>query len=191
MVFGNGRLCICPSWANKPPESAAVIILDPGLAFGTGSHSTTALCLEWLAGAEVTNKRVIDYGCGSGVLSLATASLGAASVYAIDNDPQALTATKNNTVRNSLADRIEIKKIDDYISLPVDILMANILLNPLLSLSDRFMLMVRPGGLIVLSGILSNQLDRCLQVYSSWVAFNEPMFKDEWVMMSGICNLSK
>jgi ribosomal protein L11 methyltransferase len=135
--FGHGvkifadRLCVCPSWCELPRNDIAHIILDPGLAFGTGTHETTAACLEWLASNDIKNKSVIDFGCGSGILALAAVKLGAVKVYAVDIDPQALQATVENAKRNNVTDQLVIAHPEN-IQLPtVDVLVANVLLNPL------------------------------------------------------------
>lgn len=184
MAFG-GKLCICPSWDNAPEDVTCLIRLDPGLAFGTGSHPTTALCLEWLVAADLQDKRVIDYGCGSGILALAAASLGAACSCAVDIDPQALMATRRNAENNRLATRIRTSTPDQIGCEPADILVANILLNPLLGLVDVFASLVRPGGKLLLSGILAVQVEECLAAYNRWFMMNEPVFREEWALLDG------
>jgi ribosomal protein L11 methyltransferase len=188
MVFGN-RLCICPSWLPRPQDIPHVIELDPGLAFGTGTHATTALCLQWLATHAIEGKSVIDYGCGSGILGLAAAKLGASRVSAVDIDPQALLATLDNARNNNLQDSIKTALPADFVRHTADILIANILLNPLISLSPMLATLLEPGGRIVLSGVLSTQTDQCLQAYSRWFDMDEPVFRDEWVMLTGTRNL--
>ena len=189
--FGHGVkifadcLCVCPSWCELPRDDIAHIILDPGLAFGTGTHETTAACLEWLASNDVKNKSVIDYGCGSGILALAAAKLGAEKVYAVDIDPQALQATEENAQRNSITDQLVIAHPDD-IQLPVvDVLVANVLLNPLQELANHFSELVQPCGDLVLSGLLSTQAEECLEAYQSWFNMDEPVFKQEWSLLHG------
>ncbi len=184
MIFGN-RLCICPSWLPRPHAIPHVIELDPGLAFGTGTHATTALCLQWLATHDIQGKSVIDYGCGSGILGLAAAKLGASSVSAVDIDPQALLATLDNAGKNNLQGHIQIALPGDFVRHTADILLANILLNPLISLSTMLSTLLEPGGQIVLSGVLSTQTDQCLQAYTGWFDMDEPVFRDEWVMLTG------
>lgn len=186
LVYGN-KLCICPSWCTEPDNIPFVIRLDPGLAFGTGSHQTTALCLEWLAAADLNQKHIIDYGCGSGVLALAAASLGAAVVDAVDVDPQALTATRMNVEKNRFTSII--KTCTDESALKAecaDVLVANILLNPLLELVKVFASLVKPGGRLVISGLLSVQTAECLAAYSPWFMMNGPVFRDEWAMLHGV-----
>lgn len=189
--FGHGlktfadRLCVCPSWCELPRDDIAHIILDPGLAFGTGTHETTAACLEWLASNDIKNKSLIDFGCGSGILALAAVKLGAEKVYAVDIDPQALQATEENAKRNNVTDQLVIAHPDD-IQLPaVDVLVANVLLNPLQELANHFSELVRTRGDLVLSGLLSTQAEECLEAYQSWFNMDEPVFKQEWSLLHG------
>jgi ribosomal protein L11 methyltransferase len=184
MLFGN-KLCICPSWLPRPDGIEHTIELDPGLAFGTGTHATTSLCLQWLATNDIQGKRVIDYGCGSGILGLAAAKLGASKVAAVDIDPQALLATISNARINRLTSSISTSLPADFRAQTADILLANILLNPLIKLAGLFSTLVEAGGSIVLSGVLSTQTDSCLQAYSEWFEMDEPVFRDEWVMLAG------
>lgn len=188
--FGHGvkifadRLCICPSWCELPDSDVAHIVLDPGLAFGTGTHETTAACLEWLAENDIEGKSVIDYGCGSGILALSAAKLGAKKVYAVDIDPQALQATEENAKRNNISELV-ITHPDD-IELPVvEVLLANVLLKPLQELATRFANLVQPSGDLVLSGLLSTQAEECLEAYASWFSMDEPIFKQEWSRLHG------
>ena len=184
MIFGN-KLCICPSWLTRPANIDHIIELDPGLAFGTGTHATTALCLEWLATHDLQDKQIIDYGCGSGILGLAAASLGASIVHAVDIDPQALQATRNNAGINQLKSRIQTYLPDQFSDQPADILIANILLNPLITLAPYFSTLLSGGERIVLSGVLSTQTDQCLRTYAPWFDLDTPVFRDEWVMITG------
>lgn len=186
MMYGD-KLCVCPSWCHEPENASYLVRLDPGLAFGTGSHPTTALCLEWLANTDLEGKHVIDYGCGSGILALAAARMGAACVYAVDIDPQALTATRSNVDTNQLISRIKITMPDEIAIGSADILVANILLNPLLNLAENFASLVRPGGELVVSGLLSVQVDECLAAYERWFMMGEPVFREEWAMLTGVC----
>ena len=152
--FGK-RLWICPSWQSPPDPEAVNILLDPGLAFGTGSHATTALCLRWLEQANLRDKTVIDYGCGSGILAIAAALLGADKIHAVDNDPQAIAATVDNSLRNDLPlDKITAYLPEALPKLQADFLLANILAEPLHELADQFATLLKPEGKIVLSGIL-------------------------------------
>jgi len=178
-------LCVCPSWCELPGDDLPHIILDPGLAFGTGNHETTAACLEWLAENNIRGKTVIDFGCGSGILALAAVKLGAEKVYAVDIDPQALKASEENAKRNGITDRLVIAHPED-IQLPVvDILVANVLLNPLQELASLFSELVQPSGDLVLSGLLSTQAEECLEAYQSWFNMDGPVFKQEWSLLHG------
>ena len=179
-----GRLVIRPEWEPTSAGGLPEVILAPGLAFGTGKHVTTALSLEWLALNDLRGKTVIDYGCGSGILALAAARLGAEFVYAIDIDPQALQATRRNSERNQLQDRIRISKPDGPPP-PAQLLIANILFNPLLELAPVFARLVLPGGAIVLSGILANQAQECLAHYQQWFKMVTPVFREEWALLEG------
>ena len=180
-----GRLVIRPEWEQAIQTDLPVLIMEPGLAFGTGKHPTTALCLEWLASNDLPGKTVIDYGCGSGILALAAARLGASSVHAIDIDPQALLATRQNAVKNQLSNRIRITAQEAGKPPPADILIANILFNPLLELAPVFAELVRPGGEVVLSGILANQAEDSLVCYKQWFNMGIPVFRDEWALLHG------
>ncbi len=179
------RLCVCPSWCELPRNDIPHIILDPGLAFGTGTHETTVACLEWLAENNIKGKTVIDFGCGSGILALAAVKLGAEKVYAVDIDPQALQASEENAKRNGITDHLVIAHPED-IQLPVvDILVANVLLNPLQELARQFSELVHPSGDLVLSGLLSTQAEECLEAYQSWFNMDVPVFKQEWSLLHG------
>lgn len=184
MHFGD-RLWIVPSHHTPPDPEGVNILLDPGLAFGTGTHPTTALCLRWLAKNTINNQYVIDYGCGSGILAIAAARLAARQVLAIDNDPQALLATRDNARRNEVSERIHCSGVDNLQSEPADILMANILAGPLITLAQRFSQMVRPGGTIVLSGILAEQAHEVAAAYARWFDMQPPLQQDDWVQISG------
>ncbi|HET7370206.1 MAG TPA: 50S ribosomal protein L11 methyltransferase, partial [Gammaproteobacteria bacterium] len=157
MRFG-ARLWVCPS-GEPAPDGAIVVRLDPGLAFGTGTHPTTALCLEWLAQAPLAGQRVIDYGCGSGILAIAAAKLGADRVYAVDYDAQALTATRENAAANGVADKIETISPELFGDVTAEVLVANILARPLVELAAQFASLVKPGGRIAVSGVLQAQCD--------------------------------
>lgn len=184
--FGE-RLWICPSW-HKPPDPQAVnLMLDPGLAFGTGTHPTTALCLEWLDSARIAGREVTDYGCGSGVLGLAALLLGARSVVGIDNDPQALEASRENASRNGVSpDKLKLFLPDHAPQIQCDILLANILAEPLLALAPHLAERVRPGGQLVLSGILESQADTLIRCYEAWFAMDAPAQREGWVRLSGV-----
>lgn len=185
LIFSE-RVCICPSWCEKPENNLPTLILDPGLAFGTGAHPTTSLCIEWLAVNDVSNKVIIDYGCGSGILAMVAALLGAEKVYAVDIDPQAIVAAKENIDQNNLDDKIIIGHVDDC-ELPVaDVMIANILMNPLKGLVEKFSNLTKPGGEIILSGLLHVQAEECLAAYGSCFSMDEPVFNSEWTRLHGI-----
>lgn len=182
--FGQ-RLWICPSWCEVPDPAAVNIMLDPGLAFGTGTHPTTAMCLRQLDKMDLRGKTVIDYGCGSGILAIAALLLGAESVVCVDNDPQALTATMDNAARNCIGkDRISAYLPDAEPQQPVDIVLANILAGPLVELSPKLMSLMQPGGEIVLSGLLDEQRQLILPAYDE-VAFSEFVTENEWLCLQG------
>jgi ribosomal protein L11 methyltransferase len=183
MRFGE-RLWIVPSWHEPPSGDAVNIMLDPGLAFGTGTHPTTRLCLEWLDAHEVEGKTVIDYGCGSGILALAAALLGASSVIGVDNDPQALVATLDNAARNKVSVQAYLPK--EAPQEPADILVANILAGPLIELAPRLAALVRDGGAIALSGILPEQAGEVSSAYSEWFTMQPPVEHDGWIRLEGV-----
>jgi len=184
MRFGD-RLWICPS-AYTPPEPDAInIILDPGLAFGTGTHPTTALCLEWLDQNSVADKLVIDYGCGSGILAVAAAKLDAHQVHATDIDTQALYATGENAKKNQVAKKILTSLPEKLANITADCLIANILANPLRELAAHFATLTKPGGQLVLSGILSEQASDVKASYQPWFNQLEITERDGWVRIDG------
>ncbi|MDE2090414.1 MAG: 50S ribosomal protein L11 methyltransferase [Gammaproteobacteria bacterium] len=182
MRFGK-RLWICPTTHSPPDPGAVNIRLDPGLAFGTGTHATTALCLEWLEANELAGKTVIDYGCGSGILAIAAVHLGAKRAWAVDIDPQALTATHANAAHNQVQDRLEISPPGELKILQVDVLLANILAGPLRELAPHFAGLVRPGGRLLLSGILSSQRDEIERAYARWFQSCAVTRREEWLIM--------
>ena len=185
MQFGQ-KVWIVPSWCDAPDDSAVNIKLDPGLAFGTGTHPTTALCLEWLDGADLTGKTVIDYGCGSGVLTVAALLLGAEKVYAVDIDPQAIEATHMNLERNNVPRERLILGLPEQVDLPqVDILLANILAEPLRQLSESIANSVKSGGNLVLSGLLESQADGLINIYESWFDMAPVTLQEEWGRLQG------
>jgi len=184
MRFGQ-KLWICPAGQRPDDPHAIVVDLDPGLAFGTGTHATTALCLEWLDGATLTSKCVIDYGCGSGILAIAALKLGARTAYGTDIDPQALLASRDNAVRNHVEHRLQL--VDDPAALPVaDILLANILAAPLHELAPQLAQLVAPNGYIVLSGLLEQQAAAMVQRYRPWFDMAPVVVKDGWARLSGV-----
>ena len=162
MRFG-AKLWVCPTGMNVPAKRSVVVDLDPGLAFGTGTHSTTRLCLEWLDGFDLDHRRVLDFGCGSGILGIAAGLLGAEEVIAIDNDPQALASTRENASKNGVA--VTIGLPEDTLGGQYHIVIANILAQPLIELSDALMNAVLPGGDLILSGIMQSQKDWVLEAY--------------------------
>lgn len=180
--FGE-RLWICPSWHQPPDPEAVNILLDPGLAFGTGTHATTALCLNWLDTADLKGKYVIDYGCGSGILAIAAALLGAEKVIAVDTDPQALEATRANAERNGV--EIEAFLPGECPDLPCDLLLANILAGPLQTLAPRFANLCKPGTSLVLSGILQTQAEAVSDSYQAWFDMDPATQKEDWIRLSG------
>lgn len=186
MAFGQ-RLWICPSWKEPPQPNAANLMLDPGLAFGTGTHPTTALCLKWLDQQDLTDKIVVDYGCGSGILGIAALLLGAKEVIAVDNDPQALIATQDNAQRNNVhPDQIETYLPQDAPKeLEADLVLANILAGPLAELEPVLTKLCRPQGDIILSGILSNQAKTLIDHYQQSFQMDETALNEDWVRLHG------
>lgn len=179
--FGQ-RLWVCPSWREVPDTNAVNLILDPGLAFGTGTHPTTALCLEWLDSVDCQDKSIIDYGCGSGILGIAGLLLGASSMIGIDIDPQAVEATQANAERNSIcADRYEVKLPPYDKDVEADIVVANILAGPLAELAETIAKLVKQDGLLALSGILESQAHSVVEAYKPWFKIESMVEKEEWV----------
>jgi len=189
MQFGQ-RLWICPSWHQAPEPEAINILLDPGLAFGTGTHPTTALCLEWLDKHQQGGELVIDYGCGSGILAIAALKLGASFVHAVDLDQQAIQATLDNAEKNSVGENLATYLPDAFYKqhsdLQCDLLLANILAGPLVELSEPLAGLVKSGGKIVLSGILAEQSEKITQAYSKWFELEPIQQKDDWIRVAGI-----
>ena len=187
LQFG-ARLWIVPSWLNAPDPQAVNILLDPGMAFGTGTHATTALCMEWLDRADMRDQRVLDYGCGSGILAIAALKLGASLAWGIDIDPQALTATRDNAARNG----IESERLPTGLpsALPADevfdVLLANILMGPLIALAPTLTRHVKPGGRLVLSGLLAEQTEGVMEAYAADFTFDPPALKDGWARLNAL-----
>ena len=180
------NLWIVPTHHTPPDPNAINILLDPGLAFGTGTHPTTAMCLTWLAQNPPQNQIVVDYGCGSGILAIAAAMLGAKHVHAIDNDPQALIATRDNAQKNAVTELIECVGIEPPLNVKADTLVANILAGPLIELAERFSKIVRGDGKIVLSGILLEQAEAVRAAYLKWFSIEQTEQREEWALLSGI-----
>jgi ribosomal protein L11 methyltransferase len=186
------RLWIVPSWHVSPAHDAINIILDPGLAFGTGSHPTTRLCLKWLDTNLQGKEHLLDYGCGSGILAIAARKLGAASATGIDIDPQAILASRDNAARNHCpTDDVQFySPADTFFGMgkmtEVDIVMANILANPLKVLAPLLLQALRPGGHLVLSGILNSQADEVINYYRPWINLHIGAEDDGWVLLAGI-----
>ncbi len=184
MHFG-ANLWVVPSWLTPPVPEAANIILDPGMAFGTGTHATTALCLEWLAAHPPRDLEIIDYGCGSGILAIAALKLGAAQALATDTDPQALAVSRENADRNQVAERLTLCLPEAVpAQTGADVVLANILAGPLVQLAPRLAALVRPGGWLILSGLLANQAAEVEAAYAAHFVF-ERHERDGWAMLAG------
>lgn len=188
MRFGR-RLWICPSNRVVDDEDAIVVRLDPGLAFGTGTHPTTALCLEWLDSLQLSGKALLDYGCGSGVLGIAALKLGAGSVLAMDIDPQAVIATGENARDNGVAERLQVTESADQIDGTFDVVVANILAGPLIDLARPIAMSVEKHGMLALSGVLSEQAAGVMEAYKPWIEFVAPVMREQdgqiWSRLTG------
>lgn len=178
------RLWIVPSWHQAPDPDATNLVLDPGLAFGTGSHPTTRLCLRWLEERLEPGQSVIDYGCGSGILAIAAAKLGAGRVNGVDIDPQALVASRRNARLNNVA--VDFVAAGDCAPEPADVVVANILSGPLKVLAPLLVRLVRNGGRLVLSGILASQADEVAQTYAAWLTMQAGAADEGWVRLEGL-----
>ena len=190
MQFGSG-LWIVPGNGDAPADAEHVIRLDPGLAFGTGTHSTTRLCLQWIDCHDFYNQKVVDFGCGSGVLGIAAAIKGAEEVICVDNDPQALIATRDNARRNNVADKLVILAPEQFRQALVaedgaDVVLANILAGPLVDLAPLLLESIGPGGALALSGILEEQADEVAAAYSTTLTNIQKTVIDGWVLLTGI-----
>ncbi|SDK49977.1 50S ribosomal protein L11 methyltransferase [Microbulbifer yueqingensis] len=180
------NLWICPSWCEPPAPQAVNLMLDPGLAFGTGTHPTTFLCLQWLAREQLEGTTVVDFGCGSGILGIAALLLGAASARGTDIDPQALRASRDNAIRNGLEpERFPVYLPQKMPREPADLVLANILAGPLVELAPELVELTRVGGRLCLSGILASQAEKVREAYSAWVEFEPDGRREEWVRLSG------
>ncbi|MHB1058431.1 MAG: 50S ribosomal protein L11 methyltransferase [Rhodanobacter sp.] len=185
MPFGR-RLWIYP-WNIDPPADGELVVvrLDPGLAFGSGTHPTTALCLEWLDGLDLAGRTITDYGCGSGILAIAALKLGAASAIGVDNDPQALIASADNAERNDVADRLGVFLPGREPHAAADVFIANILAGPLGELAPTFAAAAKPGAPFAISGILAGQQDELLLRYAEWFDGLRVDIREDWVRISG------
>ncbi len=184
MRFGE-RLWVSPEDLPVDADDAVVVRLDPGLAFGSGTHATTALCLEWLERNELTGKTLFDFGCGSGILAIAALKLGARSVTAVDIDPQAVTATLQNAENNGVDDRLVTTMNVDQIGEQCDFVVANILAGTLIEYATLICDFVKPGGRLALSGILPEQVESVTGAYQHCIDFAVPEFRDNWARLSG------
>ena len=186
MRFGE-RLWICPSWRDVPDPTAVNVMLDPGLAFGTGTHPTTAMCLQWLDSLELTDKTVIDFGCGSGILAIAALKLGAKHVVGIDIDPQAIQASRDNAERNGVSERLSLYLPKDQPeNLSADVVVANILAGPLRELAPLISVLPVAGGSLGLSGILASQAQSVADAYKDKFELDAVAEKEEWCRITGV-----
>ena len=177
MRFGE-RLWISPSHGEVPADDAVVVRMDPGLAFGTGTHATTALCLEWLDALALADKTLLDYGAGSGVLAIAALKLGCREATAMDVDPQAVLATRRNAMTNGVVERLCLANSAAEISGVFDVVVANILAGPLIEYAESITSTVAGRGMLALSGVLSEQAAAVVEAYEAWIAFDEPVFRE-------------
>ncbi|MFU2315687.1 50S ribosomal protein L11 methyltransferase [Rahnella sp. PCH160] len=186
MQFGQ-RLWICPSWRDVPDPTAVNVMLDPGLAFGTGTHPTTAMCLQWLDSLDLTDKTVIDFGCGSGILAIAALKLGAKHVVGIDIDPQAIQASRDNAERNGVSERLSLYLPKDQPeNLSADVVVANILAGPLRELAPLISVLPVAGGHLGLSGILASQAQSVVDAYRDKFELDAVTEKEEWCRITGV-----
>jgi ribosomal protein L11 methyltransferase len=185
MQFGES-LWICPTNAEPPNPDAINIMLDPGLAFGSGTHPTTALCLEYLEKKIQGGEEIVDFGCGSGILAIAAVKLGANKAIGTDHDPQAVIASRDNAERNGVSEnQFPVFHSDDFHTQPCDGVVANILAETLKHLSTEISELIRPGGWIAMSGILESQIDSVKTVYQKTIDFDQPTILDDWVLLTG------
>ena len=185
MRFGR-RLWVVPGELTPPDPAAINLRLDPGLAFGTGTHPSTALCLEWLEGQSLTDRTVLDYGCGSGILAIAAALLGAERVWAVDIDPQALIATDCNAATNAVGQHLEIHPPEALPNLKAEVVLANILAGPLIALAPRLAELTAPGGRLALAGLLTLQMEEVRTAYDPWFDFDQPRLREDWTLLSAV-----
>jgi ribosomal protein L11 methyltransferase len=188
MQFGR-RLWIHPTGSEPCSDKIVVVHLDPGLAFGTGTHATTALCLEWLDGLTLEGKTMLDYGCGSGVLAIAALKLGCDAATGMDIDPQAVIATRQNATANNVAEKLSVLGTPGEIEGDFDVVIANILAGPLVQFAESITLTIRWRGMLTLSGVLCEQADEVMAAYERWIDFEEPVFKEQdgqvWSRLTG------
>jgi ribosomal protein L11 methyltransferase len=185
MPFG-ARLWVCPRHEIVTDPAAVVVLLDPGLAFGTGTHATTAMCLSWLDAHAPVGARVLDFGCGSGILAIAALKLGAQHAWCYDIDPQALLATAENAHSNGVASATHICASAEVLPVAVDVLLANILSGPLCALAERFAALVRPGGQVILSGLMEHQQAEVTAAYDAWFDTTPIAVRDGWVALQAV-----
>jgi len=184
MRFGE-RLWVCPHHEHVDDPDAVVVKMDPGLAFGTGTHPTTALCLQWLDGGPLAGARIIDYGCGSGVLAVAGARLGAVEAHCFDIDPQALIATRDNAEANGVSARVRLHRSTQSLPHGVDVLLSNILSGPLCELAPRFAALVRPGGALILAGLMEHEVTEVTHAYDACFDIRPFGQREGWVGLCG------
>ena len=188
MKFGT-RWWICPGDSSVDDNEAIIVRLDPGLAFGTGTHPTTALCLEWLDGLDLDGVSILDYGCGSGVLAIAALLMGGDHAVAMDIDLQAIQATTENALRNDVRDRLMLTNHSRGVAGEFDIVVANILAGPLIELAESIAAHVKGGCMLALSGILSEQIEEVRSAYQPWIEFDQPVYREQggqtWARLSG------
>lgn len=180
------KLWVCPTDQEQHESGTVCLTLDPGLAFGTGTHPTTALCLEWLASHDLTGKTVIDYGCGSGILAVAAILLGANEAHAVDIDPQAITATQSNAQKNQVQDKIACYLPEQFVPFQADVVLANILAKPLIDMAEQICNLVASGSQLVLSGILHEQAESVMNAYRQHITFNAPVQQEDWIKLEGV-----
>lgn len=190
LKFGE-RLWVVPhEKLNEVTDPAAIVIkLDPGLAFGTGTHPTTALCLEWLAGQNLQGQQVLDYGCGSGILAIGALKLGAASALGVDLDPQALTASRQNAHDNGVDGQLRTMLPEEFVPFPAGVLVANILANPLIQLAPLLASSIQRGGRLALAGLLERQAEDVRAAYAPWFDFDDDVVRDGWTRISARCRM--
>ncbi|MGB5332211.1 MAG: 50S ribosomal protein L11 methyltransferase [Woeseiaceae bacterium] len=188
MKFGE-RLWICPGDSDAQQDDAVIVRLDPGLAFGTGTHPTTALCLDWLDGLPLSGKSLLDYGCGSGVLAIAALKLGCEAATAMDIDPQAVIATRQNADNNGVAGGLRVCGSADQIEGDFDVVVANILAGPLVQFAESITSTLAGHGMLALSGVLCEQAASVMAAYQPWIEFDEPAFREQdgqtWSRLTG------